>query len=281
VEEEDNGTLPFLDTLQTREKDGSIKISVYRKPTHTDRYLDYASHHPTQHRNSVVDSLVHRALTIPTTEDDRNAELNHVRKVLSLNGYPKYAVERRVRLKKSRLRDHTPTTKSAEAATNLNGGKAERVTLPYYAGTSEKLSRVFKRHGLDVVYKPVNKLRAQLMKVKDCVPGTEKAGVVYSIRCGDCESTYVGETKRKASTRVKEHQADCRLRRVGNSALVDHVVNTGHEFDFDSTRILRLEQNYRRRIFSEAWHIKKQQDACANKFSGKRDIPDAYLQFCT
>ena len=37
--------LPFLDTL-TKPTSNSIESTVYRKPTHTDRYLDYNSNHP-------------------------------------------------------------------------------------------------------------------------------------------------------------------------------------------------------------------------------------------
>ena len=37
--------LPFLDTL-TKPTPTSIESTVYRKPTHTDRYLDYNSNHP-------------------------------------------------------------------------------------------------------------------------------------------------------------------------------------------------------------------------------------------
>lgn len=36
MELEDDGTLPFLDTLLTRREDGSINIGVYRKKTHID-----------------------------------------------------------------------------------------------------------------------------------------------------------------------------------------------------------------------------------------------------
>ena len=36
IEEENDGSLPFLDTLLKRNGDGSISVLVYRKPTHTD-----------------------------------------------------------------------------------------------------------------------------------------------------------------------------------------------------------------------------------------------------
>ena len=47
VEREDsNSSLPFLDTFLTRRQDGGLNIAVYRKSSHTDRYLQYSSHHP-------------------------------------------------------------------------------------------------------------------------------------------------------------------------------------------------------------------------------------------
>ena len=44
VEVESDGQLLFLDVLLRHDPDGSISTSVYRKPTHTDRYLTF---HPT------------------------------------------------------------------------------------------------------------------------------------------------------------------------------------------------------------------------------------------
>ena len=45
MEEESNGELAFLDTLERN--NGEISVLVYRKPTHTDQYLHYSSHHQT------------------------------------------------------------------------------------------------------------------------------------------------------------------------------------------------------------------------------------------
>ena len=58
--------LPFLDTITTR-RGTQLEVNVYRKPTHTDRYLDFNSHHPMCHKRSVVSTLLHRAQNIPST----------------------------------------------------------------------------------------------------------------------------------------------------------------------------------------------------------------------
>ena len=40
-----DGTLPFLDVLVIPQADGSISTAVYRKPTHTNQYIQWDSHH--------------------------------------------------------------------------------------------------------------------------------------------------------------------------------------------------------------------------------------------
>jgi len=66
-EMESSGCLPILDVLMSRQPDGSIQTSVYRKGTHTDYYLDYNSHHPLSHKKSVVSTLMNRAHTLLPT----------------------------------------------------------------------------------------------------------------------------------------------------------------------------------------------------------------------
>ena len=60
------GGLPFLDTL-TKPTPNSIASTVYRKPTHTDRSLDYNSNHPISAKLSVIHTLIHRSKQVCST----------------------------------------------------------------------------------------------------------------------------------------------------------------------------------------------------------------------
>ena len=50
----EDGSIPFLDTIVKPEADGSLSITVYRKPTHTDQYLQWDSHHHLSAKFSVI-----------------------------------------------------------------------------------------------------------------------------------------------------------------------------------------------------------------------------------
>ena len=65
MEEESNGELAFIDTLLKR-NNGKIAVLVYRKPTHTDQYLHYSSHHQASCKESAVSSLLNKAYSIIT-----------------------------------------------------------------------------------------------------------------------------------------------------------------------------------------------------------------------
>ena len=57
----EDGAIPFLDTIITPEADGNLSITVYRKPTQMDQYLQWHSHHHLSAKSSVIHTLTHRA----------------------------------------------------------------------------------------------------------------------------------------------------------------------------------------------------------------------------
>ena len=68
VEEAWHGSMLFLDTLVMPQSDGTLATTEYRKPTHTDQYLQWDSNHTISTKHSVVITLSHRQrLYVPTS----------------------------------------------------------------------------------------------------------------------------------------------------------------------------------------------------------------------
>ena len=88
------GCLPFLDVLLHFNNDGTLSIYVYRKPTHTDKYLNFDSHHPLMHKVVIVRTLVSRTNALCSTSLSTQTELNHIFSALAKNQYPQGVLQR-------------------------------------------------------------------------------------------------------------------------------------------------------------------------------------------
>ena len=89
IECESEGKIALLDSMVHHQEDGRLTTTAYPKPTHTDRYLSFSSHHPSMHKRAVVKSLTDRAAKIPTTKFDQIKEKQRIISTLQSNGYPK------------------------------------------------------------------------------------------------------------------------------------------------------------------------------------------------
>ena len=89
-----NRAIPFLDILITSQADNSLSISVNHKPTHTDQYLQWDSHHCLSDKYSVIDTLIQRAKTVCTDPEQLLKELTHLRVALGKCNYPSWAINR-------------------------------------------------------------------------------------------------------------------------------------------------------------------------------------------
>ena len=124
-----NNTIAMLDTKICRLPGGSLEFSVYRKPTHTDQYLSFVSHQPLGHKLGVIRTLTHRANSLCSTVTNKNKELEHLQKVLTISEYPKWIWK-------------FPSSKKTprERITRMSSPKGH-LTLPYVGGVTEAISR--------------------------------------------------------------------------------------------------------------------------------------------
>ena len=269
MESEVDGKLPYLDLNVHRCKEGTLKTSIYRKPTHTGSYLDFNSNHAESAKRSVVMSLLKRMDHITLGEEERRKEEKRIKGELEANGYPQTffkAAKRRVENQKSakpKSREETSTT----------------VSIPYVRGISEAISRVLAPLGIRTATTTTKRKWTVMRRAKDALPADSTPGVIYAIGCKECPKVYVGETARTAKQRVKEHKDHTTKGNTEMSAIAKHVEETGHKIHWEA-RVLRKEGKTIKRKVHEALTIdklrKRNSDHVMNKDSGM-DLSNIWL----
>ena len=122
MEEECDQKLPFQDVPVRRTTQG-LRTSMYRKPTHTDRYIHFKSNHHPATKIGTMMCLRRRAEEV-CSRDMVQDELDHLATTFKANGYPNH-LRRVLRAEKKPKKE----TKEQE----------HTLYIPYVKGTSENL----------------------------------------------------------------------------------------------------------------------------------------------
>ena len=154
--------MPFVDILITPGKDGSLSTSVFRKPTHTDLYLQWDSHHTLTSKYSVIGTLQHRAQTICSIPQLLQKE-EHLKSALKKCKYPTWALNKiKIKAKKQ------ATNKAPTIRTNNNNQMKSYIVVAYYSGLSESIKKIGSKYGVQVYFKeaPPSRTSWCLPKIK-------------------------------------------------------------------------------------------------------------------
>ncbi len=82
------------------------------------------------------------------------------------------------------------------------------------------------------------------------------SNIIYSVPCGGCDKSYIGQTGQYLKKRLYQHQYDIK-KEIPLCALAQHVHESRHEFNFEGTKILDKENNYNKRLLKEMLFITK------------------------
>ena len=239
MEEESNGELAFLDTLLKR-NNGEISVLVYRKPTHTDQYLHYSSHHQTSWKESVVSSLFNRAYSVITNKDDLHKENARIKQVLKKNGYRESIINKIFR--KISNNHSLPQSQQLREATDIQEKEIRiSINLPYVEGISEKLRRILRSHKIRSTFYTEITLRKLLCKPKDRVATEDKNDIVYKIDCSNCLAVYFSESKRSLKSRSDEHKRSVRSCDCDKNEIAKHCWEADHNFNWDQKKVIEGE----------------------------------------
>ncbi|KAI5646097.1 hypothetical protein NE865_01990 [Phthorimaea operculella] len=186
-------------------------------------------------------SLINRALRL-CHPDYIDSELDHVREVLSSNGY-EWKQSLRIANSSNKQKPHTVERRP--------------IYFPFVKGVTDKIGFLLSRKfNIKTIFRPHTQIKRWLRSPKDkerlSGPG------VYEIPC-ECGKSYIGETQRHVSTRVTEHIRSVKNRNTLQSAIAEHSLDSdaNHYIRFDKAAVLAREKFFVPRKIREAIEISR------------------------
>ena len=174
---------PILDSIVKPEADGNLSITVYRKPTHTDQYLQWDSQHHLPAKFSVIHTLTHRAQTVCINPELLCKEKAHLRKALTQCKYPKWTldkVEKRLNKPSREVTDGANNQGTTGTQPSTSEDKTNsHIVIPYTQGLCESIKKICGRYGIQIHFKGSNTIRNLLVSPKDKDPMVSKIGAIY------------------------------------------------------------------------------------------------------
>ena len=260
-EPKQDGSMPFFDTLVTPREDRTLTTRVYRKPTHTDLYLQWDSHHNLACKYSVINTLTHRVKAVCSSSKLLEEELKHLDKVLQQYKYPKWAINKILREQEQRR------NRRGKKRNIRQPQKRCYIVVPYSKGLCESYKSICNNYGVQAYFKGGNTLKSLLMLPKDKEEIKKQSNIIYCYKCDrtDCDDEYIGKSVRTFEERCKEHLK-------ASSPIYEQKNTTGHTTSVEYFKIIGREGHGMARTIKEAIYIRVN-NPILNRNVGKYNLP--------
>lgn len=232
VEREENRRLPFLDLMLTR-NNNRIDISVYRKPTSTDRYITYNSFTSYQHKLAAFNSMTYRLCKLPLNVQNYIQELKNIKRIALINGYKESKIDELVTKHSRKIKQESITTMK-----KIKDEPEIRRKFSFNGPLSYQISQILKRYNITCIFGNDGKLTNILGNTKDKIPDNQKSGI-YTIKCNDCEQVYIGQSRRAIEIRYKEHRNHWLKGQPEKSSVAKHMIDEFHGFGTGNLKLLK------------------------------------------
>ena len=178
-----------------------------------------------------------------STYENFHAQLEVVRKLFNLNGFPSHMFDHLVRRFLDNMFDPKPTLYTVPK-------KIVYFCLPFTGSHSLQIrnqitrlcNAAYPHLNIRFVFRSSTRI-SSFFPFKDKVPKLMTSGVVYLFKCRCCSASYVGQTTRHLHTRISEHLGISPI--IGKpssspvmSSIFSHLNSTGHSANFDDFEIL-------------------------------------------
>ncbi|XP_065673970.1 uncharacterized protein LOC136090921 [Hydra vulgaris] len=239
--------LNFLDIcISTNHSLHKYEFSIHRKDAITNVLIKPKSCISPNIAVSIFKGFLARAYKI-CSEHNIQDEINFLIKVFTENGHS--------------YKQYSDIAKNYKYSTNKSSSQKidtkNLVILPWIPKLSLVLRREFRKVGVKTVFRFGNPLINILCRNKSKLPPNSHPGV-YQLNC-TCGSCYIGETRKKISTRIQEHKNNVTKANWETSGIVEHSQHCNGKINWENPKTLSvISNNYTRKI-REAIEIQRVQ----------------------
>lgn len=262
---ETNNTLPFLDTLVIRH-DNTLKTRWYRKPTNSNRFINYQSFCWKKHKINLIKGLIYRIRHI-SHETYIKEDLNILTAILMNNNYPKFLINKLIFSSDVANARNIKRTSNEAQGIHMNNERTndkQYVVLPYIEGLSNKIKDIFKELPFNITYYNHSTIRNLFSRLKDKTEVLNDNCLVYKIQCKTCGIQYIGNTVQRMKNRLTQHKSDAKVK-PKSCSMANHLHTYKHELDMNNVEMLFKEHNNFKRAFLETLAINVVTPNCNNK----------------
>ena len=181
---------------------GKISTSIYRKPTFTGLFTNFHSYISLAYKRFLVFCLLNRIFNICSSYENFHIQLEVVRKLFNLNGFPSHMFDHLVRRFLNNIFEPKPTIHTVPK-------KIIYFCLPFTDSHSLQIRTQITRLcnaaypylNIQFVFRSSTRI-SSFFHFKDKASKFLRSGVVYLFKCRCCSASYVSQTTRHLHTRT-------------------------------------------------------------------------------
>ena len=270
VDEEENGSIAFLDVYVTRLDDGSLSTRIFRKPSNTNVTIKPHSYQHPNMVNGILKAEICPATRICSSPEQVKKEINYAINLLEDNGHKRAPLEKiaqeykpsEPKKKQNKQRTKNSAGNDNETPENLfdvlpfrESDISEEEFKPYVVvtylpdGIYHQMKRACNKAGVQLITKPGTKLKDILCAPKRTHHDPHKKPGVYKLQCSCSDkATYIGQTIRPISTRGKEHHQATQKGNWSHSGIAQHKENCDAPVEWQPEVVKNMSNKNKKRL---------------------------------
>ena len=249
--------LAYLEIKTKNPGTGKYEFDIYRKEAITNVQIRPESCHDPKVLCGVFKGFLNRAIRI-CSKKYLDKEIDFLKNVFEENGYKEEELQKLIdEVKSKQTRDTNEGRIEETNQATDDGGIRETITLPWIPGVSPRLKKAYRKAGYKVAFKSGRSIGSILTtRNKSKLPANSRPGV-YQIPCSCRIPPYRGETKKRISTRLGEHETYIAKEEWKKSGVALHSRLCSGNIEFEKAKTVAVISNKFERKIRETLEIQK------------------------